>query len=133
MRLLMALLLLGAALGVVSAITGIQSMHTEPNRTVITYWHGWDRLFALGYASLLALAFYGIYRRYPFVWRLGFVVLYLSAADSIFQVWWSFWPQPYGWVGAAVATVVIPLIALYWISWWRRQRPYFLGYGDEQT
>jgi hypothetical protein len=130
----MTLLLFGVVFSIVSAITGIQSVHGDTRTgTVITYWHGYGRLFALGYAAVLALAFYGIYRRYPVVWKLGFAVLYLSAADFVFQAWWALWPQPYGWVGATAATVVTPFIAFYWVSWWRRQRPYFFGYGDEQT
>ena len=130
----MTLLLFGAVFGVVSAITGIQSVHGDSRTgTVITYWHGYGRLLALGYAAVLALAFYGIYRRYPIVWKLGFVLWYLSAADFIFEAWRMLLPQPYGWVGATAATVFVPLVALYWASWWRKQRPYFFGYGDQET
>jgi len=134
MRILMTLLLFGAVFGVVSAITGIQSVHGDSRTgTVITYWHGYGRLLALGYAAVLALAFYGIYRRYPVVWKLGFAVWYLSAAEFVFQAWLLLWPQPYGWVGATAVTVFTPFVALYWASWWRKQKAYFVGYDDEQT
>ena len=129
MRILMTLLLLGAVFSIVSAITGIQSVHGDSRTgTVITYYsHPYERLLAVAFAALSALAFYGVYRRYPVVWRLGFIALYLSAADFVFHVWWSLWSQPYGWVGATLATVFAPLILLYWLSWWRRQRAYFLS------
>jgi hypothetical protein len=128
MRVLMTLLLLGVVLTVASAITGIQSVVCNSRTgTVITYWHSYGRLLALGDAAVLALAFYGIYRRYPLVWKLGFVVLYLSAADFVFQACWSLWRQPYGWVGVTAVTVCIPLVTLRWATWWRKQRPYFLG------
>ena len=128
MRVLMTLLLLGVVLSIASAITGIQSVVCDSRTgTVITYWHSYGRWLTLGYAAVLALASYGVYRRRPVVWKLGFVVLYLSAADFVFQVWWSLWRQPYGWVGATAATVFAPLITLYWTTWWRKQRPYFLG------
>jgi hypothetical protein len=134
MRVLMALFLIVAVLFFAEAITGIQSVHTSStSETIVTYarWH--ERLLALALAALHALAFYGIYRRYVLAWRLGFIAWYFSGALFIFQVWWSLWSQPYGWVGAAVATVFAPFVVLYWASWWRRQRPYFSAHGDQQT
>ncbi len=133
MTVLLGLLLTGVVFGLASAITGIQSIHTDPRGTIITYWHGYGRLLALAYAAVLAVAFYGVYRRYHIVWKLGFVVWYLGAADFIFQAWRMLLPQPYGWVGATAVTVFTPFIALYWASWWRKQRPYFFGYDEEQT
>jgi hypothetical protein len=133
MRVLMALLILSCVLCVGSAITGIQAFEADSRTgTVVTYWHGYWRLLALVYAAGSALAFYGIYRRYPIVWKLGFVVWYLSAAYFVFQAWWSLWPQPYGWIGATAATLFAPFVALYWASWWRKQRPYFFGYEHEK-
>jgi hypothetical protein len=92
---------------------------------VITYWHGYGRVVALAYAAIFALAFHGLYRRYPVVWKLGFVVLYLSAGYFIFQAWRLLLPQPYGWVGAAAVTVTTPFIALLWANCWRRQKNWF--------
>ena len=81
MTVLLGLLLTGVVFGLASAITGIQSIHTDPRGTIITYWHGYGRLFALAYAAVFAVAFYGTYRRYPVVWKRGFVVWYLGAAQ----------------------------------------------------
>jgi hypothetical protein len=134
MRLLLIAFVLAAIAGVVSAITGIASFEADSRTgTVVEYWHGYERLYAVGTALSFAIASYGIYRRFPFVWKIGFVVIYLSAAQFVFQVWWFLWPQPSGWIGAVFATVCAPFIALYWASWWRRQRPYFLPDVAEQT
>jgi hypothetical protein len=135
MRILMTLLLVGAVSALASAVTGVQSVYSDSRTgTVITYWHGYGgRLLAVGYAAILALAFYGIYRRYPSIWKLGFVALCLSAADFIFNAWQMLLPQPEGWVGAAAATVFVPLVALYWGRWWQRQKSYFFPNADEQT
>ena len=133
MTILLGLLLTGVVFALASAITGIEFIHTDPRGTVITYWHGYGRLVALAYAAVLALAFYGVYRRYRIVWKLGFVVWYLSAADFIFQAWRLLLPQPYGWVGATAVTIITPFVVLYWANWWRRQKNWFIGRGEEQV
>ena len=134
MRVLMTILILASVLGFFSAITGVQSVYSDSRTgTVITYHHGYGRLLALVYAAASAVLFYGIYRRYPFVWKLGFVLLYLSVAQFVFQAWWSLWPQPYGWVGATAVTVFAPFLMLYWARWWRRQKDWFFVNGGEET
>ena len=134
MRVLMALLLAGALLSLASAVTGIQSVYTRSGAgTVVTYSYWYERLLTLSLGAMLAVAFYGIYRRFPLTWRFGFVVIYLCAAEFVFHIWWSLWLEPYGWVGASVGTVFAPFILLYWLAWWRRRRSFFLGDGDEQT
>lgn len=97
------------------------------------YWHGYGRLLAVAYAAAFAVAFYGMYRRYPIVWKLGFVVCYLGVAQFIFQAWWVLWPQRYGWVGATALTVCAPFAALYWAGWWRKQKGWFFGDGEEEA
>jgi hypothetical protein len=130
----MTLLIFGAVFCVVAAVTGIQSAYADSRTgTTITYFHGYGRLEALGFAAVLSLACYCIYRRYRIVWRLGFVALSLSAVQFIFDAWRMLRPQPFGWVGAAAATLVVPFIACYWIYWWQKQRSYFFGYDDEET
>ena len=134
MRLLLIAFVLAAIVGVASAITGIASFQADSRTgTVVEYWHGYEWLYAVGAAIIFAIASYGIYRRFPLVWKIGFVVIYLSAAEFVFQAWWFLWPQPYGWVGATAVTVFAPFIALYWASWWRRQRTYFFQDVIEQT
>ena len=117
-----------------SLITGVQSFAADSRTgTVVAYWHGYERVWAVGHAIVFAAAAYAIYRRFPLAWKLGFLAIYLSAAVFAFQAWWYLWPQDYGWVGATVATVVASFIALYWASWWERQRRYFFADEHEQT
>jgi hypothetical protein len=124
----MTLFLFGAVLSLASAITGVQSVYTTNAGTVITHWHGYGgRFLAVLYAVGLVGAFYVLYRRYRIAWKIGFVLLWLSAAQFIFDAWRMLLPQDMGWVGATAATVFVPLVALYWHFWWRRQRAYFFG------
>jgi hypothetical protein len=133
MTVVVAFLIIGVISAVLSLITGIQSIYTTRTGTVITYWHGYWRLLALGQAAVIALALYGIYRRYLLVWKIGFVAWYLGAAYFILQAWRSLLPQPYGWVGATAVTVFTPFVALFWAAWWRRQRDWFFTDAKEQT
>jgi hypothetical protein len=131
MRLLMALLFVAAVLFLAQAVTGIQPVHSSSTTgTVVAYARWYERLLAFALAALHAVAWYGIYRHYLVAWRLGFVALYSAGALFVFQVWWLLWPEPYGWVGAAVATAFAPFVVLYWASRWRRQRPYFSAHPD---
>jgi hypothetical protein len=134
MRVLMLLLLAAAVLFLAETVTGIRSIHSSSGAdTVVTYARWYERLLALLLSALHAIAFYGVYRRYVVAWRFGFVAWYLAGALFVFQVWWLLWREPYGWVGAAVATAFAPLVVLYWASWWRRQRPYFSADRDQKT
>ena len=134
MRTLMTLLIFACVFSVVSAITGIQGFHVDSHTgTVVWYWHGYGRLYALGYAAVFGLAFYGIYMQYPLAWKLGWVALCFSFVTFLFEMWRSTRSQPdrslilFFSVAAAVAMV------LYWGSWWRKQRSYFFDHGDEPT
>jgi hypothetical protein len=134
MRAWMALFLLSVVSCVASALTGIQSFDYDSHTGMtITYWRGYWRVLALVYAATSALAFYCIYRRYPIVWRIGFVVLIFSAAFFVFQAWGQAWPLPSGWVGATAATVFIPFVALYWVNHWRKQKEWFFGSSEKNT
>ena len=131
MRTLMTLLIFATVLSIVSAITGIQSFRADQGGTVIWYWHGYGRLYALAYAVGFAVAFYGVYRRYPVVWRLGWVVLCLSCAQGVFMVWRSTRTQADARVIAALSAFAGLAVALYWGNWWRKQRSYFFSQNDE--
>jgi len=134
MRLLLIGLALAALASAVSLVTGVQSFEADSRTgTVVEYWHGYERLWAIGYTIFFAAAAYALYRRFPVAWKFGFLAIYLSAAVFVLQAWWYLWPQDYGWVGAAAVTVFAPFIALYWASWWQKQRSYFFGDDHKQT
>jgi hypothetical protein len=81
MRALLIGLILGAIGSIVSAVTGIQSFEADSRTgTVVGYWHGYERLYAVAYAIVFAMAAYAIHRRFAITWKLGFLALYFSAA-----------------------------------------------------
>jgi len=131
MRTLMALLIFAVVLSVVSAITGIQSFRADQSGTVIWYWHGYGRFYALPYAVAFGVAFYGVYRRHPITWRLGWVVLFLSCAQGVFTVWSSTRSQPDAGVIFVLSAFAGLAVALFWGNWWRRQRLYFFSENDK--
>jgi hypothetical protein len=132
MRGWMTLFPLSTVLCVASALTGIQSFDYDSRTGMnITYWRGNWRMLALVYAAGSGLSFYGIYRRYPIVWKIGFVVLVCNAVFFVFMVWKSVGPQPLGWVVGTAATVFVPLIVLYWANHWRKQKEWFFGSSEE--
>ena len=132
MRGLMAVLLISCVICTVSAITGIQAFEADSRTgTVVSYWHGYWRLLPLFYAAISALAFYGIYRHYPVVWKLGWVFLIGSAVEFIVLAWLSLIHQPYGWVGAIAATLGGIGVSVYWGFWWQKQKSYFFPDATE--
>ena len=125
MRVLMALLLFSCVACILSAVTGIHAFDANSRTgTVVSYWHGYWRLLPLFYAAISALAFYGIYRHYPVVWKLGWVFLIGGAVEFIVLAWLSLIHQPYGWVGAIAATLGGIGVTVYWGFWWRKQKSY---------
>jgi hypothetical protein len=132
MRLLMALLLISCVACIVSAITGIQAFDFDTRTgAVVAYWHGYWRLLALFCAAISALAFYGIYRRYPVAWKFGWVFLVGGAVECIVLVWLDVIHQRYGWVFAIAATLGFISVAVYWGSWWWKQKSYFFPDSKE--
>jgi len=141
MRVLMMVLALLCLLCIVSAITGIQAFELSAiqsgSRTgsVVTYWEGAWRWFALVYAAFFAVAFYGIYRRFPLAWKVGWVVVVASTAAFIVQVWLVDVQPPdaaAAWFKLAAALGGIP-VGIYWGFWWYKQKRYFIPDATEQT
>ena len=140
MRVLMMVLALLCLLCIVSAITGIQAFELSAiqsgSRTgsVVTYWEGAWRWFALVYAAFFAVAFYGIYRRFPLAWKVGWVVLVASTAGFIVQVWLTeVQPPDAAYAGRILATLAGIAVGIYWGFWWYNQKRYFIPDATEQT
>ena len=126
----MALLILGCVACLVSAVTGIQALEAGSRiGTVISYQHGYGRLYAVAAAVFFAVAFYGVYRRFPIVWKLGWIFLVAGTADFIVEAWLGLIHRPYGWVGALAATLGGLAMLAYWGIWWQRHREYFAPEG----
>jgi len=140
MRVLMMLLAVLCLLCIVSAITGIQAFELSAiqsgSRTssVVTYWEGAWRWFALVYAAFFAVAFYGVYRRFPLAWKVGWVVLVASTAGFIVQVWLTeVQPPDAAYAGRILATLAGIAVGIYWGFWWYNQKRYFIPDATEQT
>lgn len=76
--------------------------------------------------------FYGIRRRLAVAWKFGWVILIADFSLSIVEVLASIKqlpPQSGGWTLAAVATIMISAVAIYWSRWWNRQKNYFIQPG----
>lgn len=92
MRILKVICILFCLMSVVSAITGVQSVHSSMRATpgaavrvttIVTRGSGTAaRLWAIFMALVFAVAAYGIHKKASLVWSLGWVVLALSVCSS---------------------------------------------------
>ena len=82
-------------------------------------------------AVAFGVAFYGVYRRHPITWRLGWVVFCLSCAQGVLTVWSSTRSQPDAGVIFVLSAFAGLAVALFWGNWWRRQRLYFFSENDK--
>jgi hypothetical protein len=85
-------------------------------------------------AAVFGAALYGIQKRIPLMWKLGFAGIVMGAASFLVHslgVVRSVPTRPtvahfqLGFL--AIATVVV---TGYWLLWWKRQKPYFIN-GSE--
>lgn len=127
MRTLIAICILFCLLTAVSAVTGIRTFHWSTSDGLnITRQGGLVNTLWSVFSSLLyASAAYGIHRRIPVVWKLGWAVLIVSFLEFTIDGVSSVLRQPGGWIGAAGILVGGVLLAVYWGRWWNRQRGYF--------
>ena len=133
MRWHIASLVLIAVACVASAVTGVRYYEAGSTKTVIEYWHGYERLYAVGLAIFFAAAAYALYRRVPLAWKLGLIGVYAGMTVFVFLAWWHLWPQDGGWVGACAITIVAPFIAFREARQWQKYRSSFFPHEDEQT
>ena len=133
----MAMLIALAVLSIVSVVTGIQSVHSDPSTgTVITYHHGLSRLWALGYAVACAGACYAIYNKKLIAWWVGWIVLIASSVDFLSIVLpATLRDSPPGkWYSSAGVVVAVCAVTAYWGYWWYKQKKtYFTAQNDEQV
>jgi hypothetical protein len=127
MRSLKAICILFCLLSVVSALTGIRTFHWSTSDGLnITRQGGLVNTLWSVFSSLLyATAAYGIHRRIPVIWKLGWAVLIVSFLEFTIGGVSSILRQPGGRIGAAGILVGGVLVAVYWGRWWNRQRGYF--------
>ena len=130
MRALQWLLVLGCIASIASAVNGVQSFsYDSATGSHTAYFAGWDRLWAVASALVCGIGAWGIYRRAPIVWPLGWVALLVSALWFVVEAAIMLLPQPYGWVGVIGAATGATLVVAYWGIWWQRHREYFTPGG----
>ncbi len=90
----------------------------------------------LAYASLNAAAFYGIQKRAPIVWKVGWIVLAFGLLDFFIEALSFTRRMPeasHPWVFRTFILVSGTLVGLYWSFWWRRQKSYFWPRTDPES
>src|SRR5580704_2222755 len=127
MRTLKAFCVLFCLFSLVSALTGVRAFHWSTSDGLnITRQGGLiNTLWSVFNALLFASAAYGIDRRIPVVWKLGWAVLTVFFLEFAIGGVSSVLRQPGGWIGAAGILVGGVLVAVYWGRWWNRQKDYF--------
>jgi len=116
-----------AASGVMALVSGAAGPHLSPGLVRA----GAVTAAALGnwgfvYAVLVIVLAIGVWRRRPWAWWSGFVVLGLSACWSLFAMWASVDVGPP--MGIKVIFGIFScLIAGIWGRWWYAQRKHFLS------
>ena len=129
MRLLKAVCILFCLLSVASSVTGIRTVRwsTAAGLTITKQSGIGIAVSSLVVALVYAIAAYGIHRRAPIVWNLGWVALVIcflsfsiSALSSSLRL-----PRPDCWIASTAIVVVGAAVTAYWGAWWKRQKGYF--------
>jgi hypothetical protein len=115
----------------VAIVHGIRSPQTGSPVTILSVVAAiWSLVFAL----MWALEFYGIQRKTVFAWKLGWGILAASflqflalAMSSVLKLRDTEHP----WVAFVGVLVGGSLVALYWSSWWERQKGYFTAHSPK--
>jgi hypothetical protein len=127
MRALKIICILFCLLSLASALTGMSAVHWSTSGGLHVRKQGgvgallWSVFNALLYAS----AAYGIHRRVPVVWKVGWAVLIASSLEFMIRGIGSALTLPGGWVACIGIVVGGIFVTVYWGAWWNRQRDYF--------
>jgi hypothetical protein len=136
MRILKVICVLFCLFSLISAITGIQSVnasvsvgesaHTSSAKMVVAQNNSFIAYSFLA-ALLYAAAFYGIQKRKPLTWKLGWVVIIASFLRFITSVLLHSLklPQPDCWIVSTAGVLIGSAVAIFWGVWWKRQKSYF--------
>jgi hypothetical protein len=127
MRLIVAMLIVLAMAALASAISGIQSIHTDARLgTIVTYHHGLTRLYAVASAVVCIALVYAIYKRHIVAWWIGWIAFVLGPLQMIFMIARDTYSGPQmGLFSAVAASAAVVAVSVFWCYWWYRQRPYF--------
>jgi hypothetical protein len=114
--------------GVYWSYRGVPGSPAARSTLVVTKENGFGAALASIFGALFfAGAAYGIQRRAPIVWKLGWGVLGINFLAFVIRglsiVTKS--PQPERWIFSAAILLGAAGVTAYWGVWWKRQKPYF--------
>jgi hypothetical protein len=127
MRTLKAICILFCVLCIASALTGIRTIHwsTSEGLNITKQADFGNTLWSVFNALLYPGAAYGIHRRAPVVWKLGWAVLIISFLEFAIRGLSVSLSLPNGWVASVGILIGGIVVTVYWGAWWGRQRDYF--------
>jgi hypothetical protein len=124
---LKAMFILGFVVSLIALIPSLRSVRTEHFQFVANH-SLLNHLISLGDAVLFGIGFYGIHRRMPLAWRVGWFYLglfYVSSIVSGMAAARTTMAAPERWIMLSAVVVGISAVAVYWGIWWNKQKAYF--------
>jgi hypothetical protein len=119
--------LLSFALSLIGLVPGLHSMRSKHFVLVVSHNRlAW--LWSLGYAALFGVGFCGVHRRMRGAWNVGWFYLAFFYLETIVQAMTSTvkLPTPDRWIASSFVFVGFSAVAVYWGSWWNKQKRYFI-------
>jgi hypothetical protein len=136
MRILKIVCLLFCMLSIVSVIQGIRVIHS-PAVGADSMNHGiLGTILSVVDAVFWAVAFYGIHKKAPIAWKLGWVVIVVGLVQFLILALSSAMRLPKTadpWVASLAIIAGGCAVALYWSFWWKQQKSYFLPPQQRKT
>jgi hypothetical protein len=83
--------------------------------------------------AVFGCAIYGIHRRAPLMWKLGFAIIIGLGAQFLIQsliIWSSIGRAATARLESGFLTIATLAVTMYWLIWWKRQRPYFIAVSE---
>ena len=116
MRLLKLMLAAGFVLSVASMFWGNHAASS-----------GLRIFWSLVNAAVFGGAFYGIHKRAPLMWKLGFIGIIVGAASFLMHATslMGSVPRSNAQIESSFLVLATIAVASYWGFWWKRQKPYF--------
>ena len=116
----------------VVALVGINAVSGNASGITVSHLNASGRIWAIVWAFVAAIFAYGIHSRARIVWRAGFIVLLLGYVDFLIEAVIGTYRAAHVvsfssfWFPSVVVVLVGAAVTIYWVSWWKRQRGYFL-------
>jgi hypothetical protein len=129
MRALKLICLFFCALSVISIIQGVRVLESATAGTTSMKHGVVGTALSLVDAVFWAFAFYGIQKKIPMAWKLGWAVIVVGLVEFLILALSSIIKLPassHPLFASAAVVVGGSAIALYWSFWWNRQRNYFV-------